>query len=130
MGNGETQDSFGMVHELRFALLQTTPIKACRKVYPFLFWRKTVLCAQDQAQNKAVNSSICTGDSGSPLVTVDGTLVGVANLIPPGKIRFGIFSEFFFNSIEIQMSIVNYYRWLPDWCSTRIHQSRIILEMD
>lgn len=59
MGHGETKiDKFSP--QLKFATLKTVSLKACRKVFPMLLFRKSVICASNEVRKQ----SIYYGDSG------------------------------------------------------------------
>lgn len=75
MGNGAISDYTGISDQLHFAVMKTIPLYECRKVFPMLLLRKSVICAQ----NSMYPQSICNGDSGSALVTKSGgILIGVS----------------------------------------------------
>lgn len=82
LGNGATSNEAGISPQLRFALLKTLPLNICRRVFPIILLRKSLLCAY----NDVVPQSVCQGDSGGPLIKSDGTLIGVSCFVRHGKI--------------------------------------------
>lgn len=84
VGNGAIGDYSGISKQLHYAILTTDPMKVCRKVYPFLYWRKSVICASNGLQQQ----SICRGDSGGPLISRQNrTLIGVSCFVQNGNIH-------------------------------------------
>ena len=83
MGNGVTSADSNISRKLRFTQLKTMSINSCRYEFPIVLLRTSVICAKDKDQSA---SAVCFGDSGSPLVTVDGTLVGVTSFGRPGRL--------------------------------------------
>lgn len=82
IGRGATSDHSGISRQLRFAELTTLSTSDCRKTFPFLIFRKSVICAQNQASLQ----SICKGDSGSALITKsNGILIGISSMMRKGK---------------------------------------------
>lgn len=79
MGNGKTQIESSVSPQLQHALLTTIPFEICHKAYPFVLSHKLIICAIDQENVGRFMSSVCLGDSGSPLVKADGTLIGVTS---------------------------------------------------
>lgn len=82
LGNGATSNESGLSPQLHFALLRTLPLNNCRRVFPIILLRKSLLCAY----NDVVPQSVCQGDSGGPLVKSDSTLIGIACFVRQGKI--------------------------------------------
>lgn len=59
MGHGETKiDKFSP--QLKFATLRTVSLKKCRRTFPMLLFRKSVICASNDVRKQ----SIYYGDSG------------------------------------------------------------------
>lgn len=68
---------------LNHALMRTLSMTECRHTFPFpIMFRKSVVCAH--SFNKQRRSSVCKGDSGSPLVRqLDNTLIGIVSFTKP-----------------------------------------------
>lgn len=81
MGNGANEKLDGLSSQLHFSFLKTLSHKSCRNQLPMFLWSKSVICAT----NEMDSHTICNGDSGSPLVTTDGTLMGISRFIRPGN---------------------------------------------
>lgn len=91
MGNGDTSETSSMSPHLRFTHLKTISRCECRRTLPHLWWRRSTVCAYDKGKDHESASSACYGDSGSPLVTVNGTLLGVLSLSTARKIQINTF---------------------------------------
>lgn len=88
IGHGATSDNSDLSPQLLLANLQTLPQTVCHTEIPFVFEGNSVICAA----NKQLNESICSGDSGGPLLThSDSTLVGVISFGKEGKISEVVF---------------------------------------
>lgn len=60
---------------LQYTDLKTVPLLRCLPTFPFLIYRKSVLCVIGAQQKSA-----CRGDSGGPLISnTNGTLVGLTS---------------------------------------------------
>lgn len=60
---------------LQYTTLKTIPLLQCLPDFPFLLFRKSVVCARGEQQK-----STCRGDSGGPLVSASsGALVGLTS---------------------------------------------------
>lgn len=82
IGNGilnETSRQLSPI--LQWAPLKTISLDKCRLSHPFIFYRKSVVCANSINPNR----SVCKGDSGGPLIhsteTGDDILVGISSFI-------------------------------------------------
>ena len=82
MGNGRTTHSPSST-ELQYAILKTLPYETCRLNFPHLprLSRKPCICAIDQENAGQSKASICSGDSGSPMLRMDGSLLGIASFV-------------------------------------------------
>lgn len=88
IGNGATSDDSSVSPSLQYTILKTDPLKVCRKVYPILFWRKSVFCASHELKEQ----SICRGDSGGPLINQsDNTLIGLSCFVRMGNFKGMLF---------------------------------------
>lgn len=60
MGNGKTENNaVDISYQLQYAILKTIPAEICKRNFPILFWRKTVVCGKSPS-----GQSVCYGDSG------------------------------------------------------------------
>lgn len=86
VGDGATgRDTIS--NRLKFAVLKTLSFKNCRKAFPFLKKRESILCAHNDVNYQTIS----TGDFGGPLISsVDNTLIGISSFL--GK------NVFFFRS--------------------------------
>lgn len=76
MGHGGTDEKSNFSLRLKFAILETIPMSACRREFPFNIFRKSAICAKNEKENQLV----WHGDKGGPLVRVsDGTLIGISS---------------------------------------------------
>lgn len=102
MGNGaaSTNTDTGLAPILQFALLNTTTRRQCREQFPFLFFRRSVICAVSDYKQ-----SVCHGDSGGGLVRVeDNTLIGIASFIDSVGCEKGLPQAF--------TNILRYTKWI------------------
>lgn len=77
IGNGITKDSdLTMPPILQYTQLKTMSRLSCLKSFPFLIFRGSVVCVKGEERR-----SVCSGDSGGPLITPDNTLIGLANFV-------------------------------------------------
>lgn len=84
VGNGATSDRSSISPQLKFALLKTLPANVCRRVYPYVYPGKTVICAHNNVRYQ----SVCKGDSGGPLVSrSDGNLIGISCFVRGGRLN-------------------------------------------
>lgn len=60
MGHGGIQSNSTFSPQLNFAVLETLPMKICRKALPVILFRKSVICASNDVRKQ----SIFDGDSG------------------------------------------------------------------
>lgn len=76
IGNGMTKDSDTKLPDiLQYTELQTISTLSCMKTFPFLLFRRSVVCVEGQEQRSA-----CHGDSGGPLITRStNTLLGLTS---------------------------------------------------
>lgn len=82
VGHGGTNNHSGISSQLNYARLKTTSQDLCRKVFPIVADRESVLCAMNSERIQ----SVCKGDSGGPLVTASNqTLIGIACFVKQGK---------------------------------------------
>lgn len=86
MGNGRIKDVGPSSPQLQYATSKTIPLATCCKNFRSLLFRTSVICALDQENTHRKMSATCCGDSGSPLVKIDGTLIGVTSFSANGKI--------------------------------------------
>ncbi|XP_055323342.1 transmembrane protease serine 9-like [Sitodiplosis mosellana] len=101
IGNGAINDKSGLSPQLQYAILKTAPLKVCRKVYPLLFWRKSVICASNGLQQQ----SICRGDSGGPLISRSNhTLIGLSSFVRLEGCETGLPQGF--------TNIHSYFEWI------------------
>lgn len=101
VGHGKTSDDSDVSLQLNYALLTTLPSNLCRKVFPILSGRKSVICAISTEKDF---QSVCGGDSGGPLITLsEPTLIGVSDFVRMGKI---ILNEFLVHLISENLSLL------------------------
>lgn len=82
MGHGGTDENNNYSAKLRYAVLKTMTMNACRRVFPFNIFRKSAICAKNDEQNQLV----WHGDKGDPLVRVsDGVLIGISSFWRQGE---------------------------------------------
>lgn len=81
VGHGAINDHSEISSQLNYAHLKTTSRNFCRKVFPIVSDRESVLCAANSERIQ----SVCQGDSGGPLVTSNHTLIGIACFVVQGK---------------------------------------------
>lgn len=76
IGNGMRSDNDRLPpSHLQYVELQTISNLSCLKTFPFLVFRKSIVCVQGEEQR-----SICDGDSGGPLMlSSDNTLLGIVS---------------------------------------------------
>lgn len=78
MGHGVINNSMNKPsNKLLFASMKTLSLYDCRTSYPFLTFRKSIICVQNEVKMQ----SVCKGDSGSPLIRIkksNRTLIGIA----------------------------------------------------
>jgi len=77
IGNGAISNFPAIASRQLYAHLKTTPMDVCKKVYPILWLRKSVICAYSNNYYQ----SVCPGDSGGPLVNLNNTLIGVTDFM-------------------------------------------------
>ncbi|XP_055327029.1 serine protease 3-like [Sitodiplosis mosellana] len=103
MGFGRTGTNEPSSIDLRFASLHTTSIGECRRQFPFLFLRRSVLCAKSYGSK---TQAIAKGDSGSPLVrTKDNKLIGVGSFSKPNCNQ---------RKPQAFTNIILYHKWISD----------------
>lgn len=89
MGHGLTNEKSKRLPEvLQYASLKTLSMAECKQIFPFLILRKSVLCASGEK-----GQSICTGDSGSPLVS-ENILIGISSFIHSANCDAGLSQGF------------------------------------
>lgn len=78
IGNGITRDTNHTIPDiLQYTYLETTTMLRCHWEFPFLLFRKSVICAKGEEKR-----SVCQGDSGGPLATADNkALIGVSSFV-------------------------------------------------
>lgn len=82
-GHGRTSDASDVSLQLNYAHLTTIPLNLCRRVFPIISNRKSVICAMSTEPGL---QSVCSGDSGGPMVTLSNpTLIGVSCFVRKGK---------------------------------------------
>lgn len=87
MGNGITGIDGKISRKLQFTQLKTIPMISCRQRFKIILLRKSVICVKDLDNEGTTSASaVWLGDSGSPLVTDDGTLVGLTSFGQPGRL--------------------------------------------
>lgn len=76
IGNGLTRDTDKTLPDiLQYAELKTISALRCKWEFPFLLFRKSVICSKGEEKR-----SVCHGDSGGPLATADGSaLIGLTS---------------------------------------------------
>lgn len=75
IGNGITKgDEFSFPKILQYTGLKTISTLSCLKKFPFLIFRRSVICVTGDEQRSA-----CQGDSGGPLVTTNKSLIGLTS---------------------------------------------------
>lgn len=96
VGHGAISDHSEISTQLNYVLLKTTPQAFCRKVFPIISDRKSIICAMNSERPQ----SVCKADSGGPLVIQSShTLVGVACFVVQGKLLTNISHfHFWFNN--------------------------------
>lgn len=122
VGNGATgRDTIS--NRLKFAVLKTLPFKSCRKAFPFLKKRESILCAYNDVNYQTIS----TGDFGGPLISsVDNTLIGISSFL--GKnMFFSLKTEFIF---DIWKYFCMQNRWTECGNASRIHKCAYTFELD
>lgn len=85
IGHGRTSNNGGISMPLNYVQMKTIPLKNCSFSFPVFKDHDSFVCVNGDNENGNYQS-ICTGDSGGPLITKsDETLIGVANFISISK---------------------------------------------
>lgn len=89
MGHGLTSETSRRLPDvLQYASLKTLSMAECKQTFPFLILRKSVICAFGES-----GQSVCTGDSGSPLVS-ENILIGISSFIHSANCDAGLAQGF------------------------------------
>lgn len=117
MGNGATSDfNTNISEQMHFAVMKTLPMHTCRKTFPFLLFRKSVFCAQNEKKDQ----SICSGDSGSPIIRAsDGTFIGVTVIGHAGDCESGEPQGF--------TNLYSYLKWIKKHTGINVPSCRFTL---
>jgi secreted trypsin-like serine protease len=85
IGNGLTKDSDEALPPiLQYTELKTVSLLRCLKSFPFLIFRRSVICVKGEEQR-----SVCYGDRGGPLITPENSLVGLSSFGSPKGCQVG-----------------------------------------
>lgn len=103
IGNGLTKDSDTMLPSiLQYTELKTISMLSCLRTFPFLFLRRSVVCAKGEEQRSA-----CRGDSGGPLVTANNnSLIGLTSFGSPRGCQAG--------AAQVYTRISSYTKWIKE----------------
>lgn len=102
IGNGITKDnSTATPWTLQYTELQTISMLSCLKNYPYLLFRRSVICAKGEEKR-----SVCNGDSGGPLITSDNSLIGITS--------FGSWNGCEDGSAQVFTGIWKYSEWIKE----------------
>lgn len=101
IGNGLTNTTeTTLAPILQFADLKTIPLNQCLLDFPYLIFRKSVVCARGEQQR-----SSCHGDSGGPLIAKNShALVGLTSFGSPMGCHIGLPQGY--------TSIASYLGWI------------------
>lgn len=86
---------------LQYTELKTISMMSCLKSFPFLIFRKSVVCAKGEGHKSA-----CRGDSGGPLVTPNKSLIGLTSFGSPKGCEAG--------STQVFTRISQYQDWIKE----------------
>lgn len=100
IGNGITKgDEMVFPKILQYTELKTMSTLSCLKTYPFLIFRRSVICVEGEEERSA-----CQGDSGGPLISND-SLIGLTSFgsqnCPEG-------------APQVFTKIAKYAKWIED----------------
>lgn len=102
MGNGMTKNNDTALPKiLQYIELKTISQASCLKSFPFLIFRKSVICVKGEEKRSA-----CHGDSGGPLITSDNSLIGV--------VSFGSRLGCEDGAPQVFTRIAKYAKWIKD----------------
>lgn len=101
IGNGKTGDNRGIASILQYTELKTISTLSCLKTFPFLIFRRSVVCAKGVEKK-----STCQGDSGGPLVTPNNSLIGLTSLGSPRGCEYG--------APQVYTRISQYLKWIKE----------------
>lgn len=101
MGYGRTSASDDRLPEmLQYAELKTLSVSECKKIFPFMVTRRSMLCASGE-----LGQSACQGDSGGPLIS-GNVLIGVTSFIHKKNCESGLSQGF--------TDVVPYFDWIAN----------------
>lgn len=87
IGHGRTSNAGGISMPLNYVQMKSIPLKNCSFSFPVFEEHDTFVCVNGENAGDT-RQSICTGDSGGPLITVaNNTLIGVANFLSISKLH-------------------------------------------
>lgn len=100
IGNGHMRPANGTIAPiLQWSKLKTVSYGECLREFPFLLFRKSVVCARGKQKESA-----CYGDSGGPLIaSVDNTLIGLASFVSPSMYLVSIQQQ------ETKIAVLKYF---------------------
>lgn len=102
IGNGARNNNDTALPDiLQYTELKTTSTLSCLKTFPFLIFRRSVICVEGEEKRSA-----CHGDSGGPLITSDNTLLGLTS--------FGSHIGCEGGTPQVFTKIAKYAKWIKD----------------
>lgn len=108
IGNGRINEKHAVAPILQYTPLTTIKWDKCQLVYPFIRFRRTVLCAVSNDDR-----SIQRGDSGGPLIRKsDGKLIGVTSFFQSDGFNFTAPQGF--------NNVIKYHEWISQTTKLRL----------